>query len=178
VLASDGFDTTSLDSPTLSVPTKPADVMITAPADDAELPAEETVILRGSAHDPEDGLLPDEAFSWWSDRDGLLGLGASVMLPALTLSPGWHRVTLQAADSDAQLGSNSVTVFVREPPAACIGDCSADGQVTVDELVKGVNIALGTALLSDCAAFDKNGDQRVMVDELVTAVNNALSGCP
>jgi hypothetical protein len=62
--------------------------------------------------------------------------------------------------------------------AGCIGDCSTNGEVTVDELITGVNIALGNTALSQCPVFDGNGDERVTVDELITAVNNALSGCP
>ena len=58
------------------------------------------------------------------------------------------------------------------------GDCNGDGAVTVDELVTGVNIALGTTPLSACAAFDRNGDGQVTVDELIEAVNNALAGPP
>lgn len=59
----------------------------------------------------------------------------------------------------------------------CIGDCNHGGSVSVDELVKGVNIALGNASLSDCKPFDRNNDGRVTVDELVKAVSAALSGC-
>ncbi|MBI4516957.1 MAG: hypothetical protein HY699_14195 [Deltaproteobacteria bacterium] len=59
----------------------------------------------------------------------------------------------------------------------CIGDCGDDGEVTVDELVKGVNIALGTAELSGCPGFDTDDDGEVTVDELVKAVNAALNGC-
>jgi len=62
--------------------------------------------------------------------------------------------------------------------AACVGDCHDDGAVTVDELVVGVNIALGQAAVETCTALDRNGDGAVTVDELVAAVNNALSGCP
>lgn len=61
--------------------------------------------------------------------------------------------------------------------AACTGDCSVDGVVTVDEIIQGVNIALGSASLSQCSAFDADGGGGVTVDELVTAVNNALRGC-
>ncbi|MBI3782337.1 MAG: hypothetical protein HY270_02935 [Deltaproteobacteria bacterium] len=61
---------------------------------------------------------------------------------------------------------------------ACTGDCNNDGLVTVDELVLGVNIALGNALLSDCAAMDGNGDGEVTVDELIVAVSMAISSCP
>ena len=63
-------------------------------------------------------------------------------------------------------------------PSACTGDCNEDGLVTVDELVKGVNIALSLLPVTDCTAFDRNGDGTVTVDELVTAVNAALTGCP
>jgi hypothetical protein len=60
----------------------------------------------------------------------------------------------------------------------CVGDCDDSGRVAVDELVKGVNIALANADLSTCSAFDANGDHKVTVDELVQAVNAALNGCP
>lgn len=62
--------------------------------------------------------------------------------------------------------------------ARCIGDCGEDGQVTVDEIVTGIGIALGSAAMSSCLTFDGNGDAQVTVEEIVTAVNNALNGCP
>jgi hypothetical protein len=62
-------------------------------------------------------------------------------------------------------------------PGACVGDCSGDGHVTVDELIKGVNIALGSLALDRCPKFDCNGNGNVTVDCLVKAVNAALSGC-
>lgn len=61
--------------------------------------------------------------------------------------------------------------------AACVGDCHADGAVTVDELVLAVNIALGQAGPATCPGLDRNEDGAVTIDELVTAVNNALGGC-
>jgi len=75
--------------------------------------------------------------------------------------------------SKVQVVNGKITVL-----ATCVGDCDEDGSVTVDELVKGVNIALGNLEVSECPAFDKNGDGSVTVDELVTGVNNALNGCP
>lgn len=62
--------------------------------------------------------------------------------------------------------------------AACVGDCSGDGQVTVDELITGTNIALGLTPLSMCPVFDGNGDGVVTIDEILLAVNSALNGCP
>jgi hypothetical protein len=49
--------------------------------------------------------------------------------------------------------------------------------VTVDELITGVNIALGATPLSACPVFDPSGDGAVTVDEILQAVNNALNGC-
>ena len=49
--------------------------------------------------------------------------------------------------------------------------------MTVDELVTGVNIALGTTMLDQCQAFDCNGNGHVTVDCFVHAVNRALNGC-
>lgn len=60
----------------------------------------------------------------------------------------------------------------------CVGDCNGDGVVTVDEILIGVNIALGNLDVSACENFDANGDGQVTVDEILTAVNNALNGCP
>ena len=71
----------------------------------------------------------------------------------------------------------TVTPTPTRTPIACIGDCDGDGRVTVDELVKGVNIALATAGLELCPAFDADNSATVTVDELVKAVNNALNGC-
>ena len=61
--------------------------------------------------------------------------------------------------------------------AGCIGDCAGDGTVTIDDLVTGVNIALGTQAVSTCAAMDADGNGLVTVDELVRAVSVALDGC-
>jgi pimeloyl-ACP methyl ester carboxylesterase len=60
----------------------------------------------------------------------------------------------------------------------CVGDCDGDGEVTIDELILGVNIALGTMSVDVCHAFDVNWDGQVTVEELVSAVDAALDGCP
>ena len=61
--------------------------------------------------------------------------------------------------------------------AQCAGDCNGDGEVTVDELIIGVNIALDTASLSRCSALDTNHDGIITIDEIIAAVNTALNGC-
>ena len=49
--------------------------------------------------------------------------------------------------------------------------------MTVDELIKGVNIALGTTSVDACPSFDADGDGAVTINELIAAVNRALNGC-
>lgn len=62
--------------------------------------------------------------------------------------------------------------------AACIGDCNDDGSVDIGELIRGVNIALGSVAPSVCPALDSNGSGSVSISELIAAVNVALAGCP
>jgi hypothetical protein len=50
--------------------------------------------------------------------------------------------------------------------------------VTVDELVRMVNIALGSSNLDSCPPGDQNGDGEVTIDEIIQGVNAALDGCP
>jgi hypothetical protein len=59
----------------------------------------------------------------------------------------------------------------------CAGDCNGDGQVSINELVTAVSIALGGAPVTSCEAADPNGDGQVSIDELILAVAHALDGC-
>jgi hypothetical protein len=69
------------------------------------------------------------------------------------------------------------TVSPTSTPRPCVGDCNGSGEVTVNELITMVNIALGNSPVSACSAGDANGDGEITVNEIITAVNNALSGC-
>ena len=64
-----------------------------------------------------------------------------------------------------------------EAPAVCAGDCDESGVVTVDELVRGVNIALDRAAVSLCPRSTKMPTVASRVNEVVGAVNAALRGC-
>jgi predicted dienelactone hydrolase len=64
------------------------------------------------------------------------------------------------------------------PPMGCAGDCDGDGEVTIEELIILVNIALGNAAVTACTAGDTDGDGTIAIDEIIRAVNAALSGCP
>lgn len=81
--------------------------------------------------------------------------------------------TASDRDSDGNLATVSVTVAA----AGCVGDCDGNGAVTIDELVRGVTIALAGSGVGGCAAMDRSGDGTVTIDELVAAVEAALAGC-
>ena len=56
----------------------------------------------------------------------------------------------------------------------CVGDCSGDGRVTIVDIIRLVDIALGHA---DPSKGDPNRDGEITIDEIVAAVNSALTGC-
>jgi hypothetical protein len=60
----------------------------------------------------------------------------------------------------------------RLPPKQ--GDCNEDLQVSIDELVKGVNIALDHAPLADCPRFDMNDTGLVTIAQLIAAVSSSF----
>lgn len=89
----------------------------------------------------------------------VVGLGSVVLLATLLAGP----LAAPARGQDCVAG--------------CTADCDDDGRVTVDELLKAVSVALGTAPVDACATADRNGDGSVTADELVAGVAVALQGC-
>jgi parallel beta-helix repeat protein len=65
-----------------------------------------------------------------------------------------------------------LVTFADTPPPT--GDCNADSCVRIDELIRGVQIALGMLPGTDCPAFDVNQTGTVTIDELIQAVEDAL----
>jgi hypothetical protein len=61
--------------------------------------------------------------------------------------------------------------------ASCVGDCDGDGQVTVDEILTLIDVALGSAAITQCEPGDSNRDGRITIDEILIAVDNGLNGC-
>jgi DNA-binding beta-propeller fold protein YncE len=69
--------------------------------------------------------------------------------------------------------------MVAMPAAAlCPGDCNGDGVVAVNELIRSVNIALGSSALPICPPADRDGSGTVDINELTGAVAVSLEGCP
>ena len=59
----------------------------------------------------------------------------------------------------------------------CVGDCDGSGDVTVNELIIMVNIALANAPLAYCVAGDADHSGEITINEIIAAVTNALNGC-
>ena len=91
--------------------------------------------------------------------------------------------TVTPTGNASRTPSRSPTQTMRPSPsptrfAFCVGDCSGDGIIVVNELILGVLLAQDPTGLPSCGAFDRNGDQLVSIDELIVAVGLALDGCP
>lgn len=59
----------------------------------------------------------------------------------------------------------------------CRGDADGDRRVSIDELVRGVAIALGAEGGAALSSFDGDGDGRIGIAELVAGVGAATLGC-
>jgi hypothetical protein len=84
---------------------KPTVAQILAPADDAEVEHGEPVSLYARAFSPDFGTTPLDEMLWFSNRDGLVGVGYETV--ATQLSPGRHELTLRVPDG---LGGESEPV--------------------------------------------------------------------
>jgi hypothetical protein len=75
--------------------------------------------------------------------------------------------------------SGDVSVLANESPtdAPCTADCDERDGVALSEMVRGVNVALGSTDIAQCPAADADGDGSVSIDELVDGVANVMSGC-
>lgn len=92
-----------------------------------------------------------------------------------------------SADLSAEVGRSQVTggshLVVMLPGGCpevdpCVGDCDADGRVTVEEVVRAVRVGLGHDSAVRCLAADATGDSLVEIDEIIRAVRHLLEGCP
>ncbi len=152
VYASDGVNTGSAISNTFEVATKPPITEIIAPENGEEYFAFDGLVLEGFAYDIDDGVLPDAALTWTSDRQGFLGSGAELTVPVIDV--GEHVITLTAVDAEGNTVSDTVAVraldgLPTETPVAPSPVVDAGGPYTGDE---------GTVIVFDgSASFDPEG---------------------
>ncbi|GIW44896.1 MAG: hypothetical protein KatS3mg077_2178 [Candidatus Binatia bacterium] len=88
---------------------------------------------------------------------------------------GEDRFTFAAWDGAVDSNLGVARGQVRGSP--CTGDCNGDGEVTVDEIVVQVRIALSEAPVEACNAADLDGNAVVTIEEIVRSVAAALAGC-
>lgn len=103
-----------------------------------------------------------------TDRTPATVTPATVTPPTVTPGP--------ATPSGSATESPTPTATV-DPAQPCSGDCNNDGTVTVDELIRAVNIGLGSVPAEQCIAADADANQMVTINEIVAAVDRALRGC-
>jgi 6-phosphogluconolactonase (cycloisomerase 2 family) len=119
--------------------------------------------------DAADGSLSflEHHFDGIDGADGLRGASA------VAFSPTGDEIYVTG------FADNAISVFrVERPRPACPGDCDDSGSPGISELVRCVNIALGSTAVGACPACDVDGNGQVAINELIQAVNAALSGCP
>jgi hypothetical protein len=117
--------------------------------------------------------------------DGAAGFATPLALSVVPPLPPLRMLVAADVDGDQRLDfvaldadGEAVIVVRNTTPPFCAGDCGQNGAVTIDELLRGVNAALGLAPLGDCGAIDADRSNTVEINELIAAVGRALDGCP
>ncbi len=90
---------------------------ITAPAAGTPLEPATPVTLTATATDTEDGDLGPQ-IAWRSSRDGVLGTGASLVVPALT--SGTHTITASVTDAGGKTATATRSFVVNAAPVVTI----------------------------------------------------------
>ncbi len=141
---------------------------ITSPAAWDVYAAPASILLEGSAVDPEEGVLPDDALQWYVRGYGSAGTGPRVLLS--DLPPGVYTAKLTARDS------YTATDYAQSPPVFIYGTAScAEGSVSVTPNPVQVPLGMaGTATVS-IAPLDAGG-VRVRVEDGRDAIANGLDG--
>jgi hypothetical protein len=100
----------------------------------------------------------------------LLGAGVFLVVVASFMrAAGVARIGLEYATDAAYAADQALS-------EVCVGDCDGNNMVTIDELILGINIALGKLSVNTCPAF-ANSQGVVNVAQLVAGVDGALNGC-
>ena len=121
-------------------------VAITAPGNGTTVGDGAPVAFAGTAQDTEEGdLSPD--LTWISDRDGVIGTGATF---STTLSIGTHGITASVTDAGGLSGEDVITVVVQS---------NSSPNVTIQSPADGSVVSAGTAVTFTGTAQDaEDGD--------------------
>ena len=114
VVATDGTQSTTAESPIFAVAANGPRVIIHSPEPGQAFAGYDTVVLDASALDTEDGLVADTAVLWSSSIDGPIASGAVALVSTDDLTAGTHTLTATATDASGLTGTASVIVTVSE----------------------------------------------------------------
>ena len=115
VIASDGFNVTSLQSPgSFTLPNQPPTIRILSPRQNQSVYRSQNFSLQAFASDLQDGRLTASNVTWHSSLDGLLGAGAVLDLDVALLTVGVHQITATASNSVGQASSETRVLAVEQ----------------------------------------------------------------
>jgi hypothetical protein len=121
------------------------------------------------------------SFTWNISGQGFPGLNLSpdgVLSGTPQATSNSFFLLIRVADTNGSSHTKLFNFVVHSPGQdGCTGDCNQDGSVTIDEILTGVSIALGSLPANDCPEFDADHSGVVTIDEILSAVTAALSGC-
>jgi hypothetical protein len=145
----------------------------------AALPARLGGGAGGSIYITTDRLTGSGSFSangasGGSDTSGGGGGGRITVYYARGAAFGGFGASMASGGGGYIAGEGGTVSFV---DTVCDGNCNGDSTVSIGELVRAVNIALGLLPLDVCQAADSDGNGIITVDDLVRAVSRALNGC-
>ncbi len=89
-------------------------VKIIAPKQKQKFYEGDEVTLIGVANDPQDGELTGTTMQWVSTKSGVLGVGSDPL--KLVLDKGKHYLTLEATDSDGNVGTRTIKIWIKTKP--------------------------------------------------------------
>ncbi len=110
VTVTDGINTASDLTSSLSITLKAPEVAILSPLNGTNIATSNYVALAGAGYDLEDGMLNDSSLLWFSDQNGVLGIGSEIWTQNITR--GVHKITLIGEDSDGYRATDQITISV------------------------------------------------------------------
>ena len=113
VIATDGVNTTEVESAEFVVAAKPPAVFIETLPSGGVTGAGREVALEGVAEDLQDGEIPDSNLQWSSNISGALGIGSKLVVRGLP--QGTHIISLKATNSLGLTATDTVTLTVLPP---------------------------------------------------------------
>jgi len=180
VLATDGVLSSrdASDGP-FSVGTKSPVPRILYPQPDAMLPADDAMVLEGTAGDLEEGSLSANLL-WRSSRDGILGKGRRI--DVARLSPGPHVLRLEAADKSGALGSVEIEVVVGANTQGAVfvrGNSNGEGSVDIADAVHTLRFLFSGDEAPPCMdAADANDSGKLDLSDALYTLGYLFLGGP